>query len=151
LKTRLRKGKKQYLVKWLGFPSEQNSWVAESDMVTPEAELTQPAINYLSTRAKTQSSKSIQSLPKFSQNCQANQVSYIFSWIYLLMGMLVLITCISIGSTASIDIGPLYDCSRVYHTALYKFSDHSQFEHKMHLGKSKVQYFNADVLQYSPL
>ena len=41
-------------------------------------------------------------------------------------------------------------CSRVYHTALYKFADHSQCEHKMHLSKSKVQYFNADVLQYSP-
>ena len=26
LKTRLRKGQKEYLVKWLGFPNEQNSW-----------------------------------------------------------------------------------------------------------------------------
>ena len=105
LKTCWRKGKKQYFVKWLCFPSEQNSWVVESDMVTPEAELTQPPINYLSTRTKTQGSKSTQSLPKLSQNCQTKQVSYIFSWIYLLIGMLVLITCISIGSAASINIG----------------------------------------------
>ena len=33
LKTRVRKGQKEYLVKWLGYPSEQNSWVPESDMV----------------------------------------------------------------------------------------------------------------------
>jgi hypothetical protein len=78
-------------------------------MVTPETELTHPPINFLSTRAKTQGSKSTQSLPKLSQNCQAKQVSYIISWIYLLMGMLVLRTCISIGSAASINIGPLHD------------------------------------------
>ena len=32
-KTRKRCGKTEYLVKWLNYPSEQNFWVSESDMV----------------------------------------------------------------------------------------------------------------------
>ena len=35
LKTRKHKGQTEYLVKWLGYPNEQNSWVPESDMVRP--------------------------------------------------------------------------------------------------------------------
>ena len=35
LKTPKHRRQTQYLVKWLGYPSEQNSWVSERDMVAP--------------------------------------------------------------------------------------------------------------------
>ncbi|XP_028417823.1 uncharacterized protein LOC114542487 [Dendronephthya gigantea] len=133
LKTRLRKGQKEYLVKWLGFPSEQNSWVTESDMVTQE----QPSINSLTLTSNQQRNS------KLAQR--------IFRSVYHLVAILILlVTCITIGSAHPINLGPLYDCSRVYHTALYKFTDYSHCEHDMHLSDSKVKYFEADVLQYSP-
>ena len=53
----------------------------------------------------------------------------------------------SFASGSKITLGPLYDSSRVYHTVLYKFTDHAQCQHKMHLSESKVKYFRADILQ----
>ena len=47
LKTRKRGGQKQYLVKWLGYPSEQNSWALERDVVTP----TDQEVAIIDTRA----------------------------------------------------------------------------------------------------
>jgi hypothetical protein len=32
LNERVRRGKKQYLVKWKGFPMEENEWMSESDL-----------------------------------------------------------------------------------------------------------------------
>ena len=33
LKTRIHKGKKEYFVQWDGYPSSDNSWVREEDLV----------------------------------------------------------------------------------------------------------------------
>ncbi len=51
MKTRTKKGKKEYLVKWAGYPSEQNYWFPEDDMVAPESQ-DLPPINSLAFGAK---------------------------------------------------------------------------------------------------
>ena len=33
---RINERKKQYLVKWVGYPSSENSWVNEADMNAPQ-------------------------------------------------------------------------------------------------------------------
>lgn len=40
IQTRRRKGKKEFLVKWRGYPDSFNSWVAERDMI--DTSLCQP-------------------------------------------------------------------------------------------------------------
>ena len=139
LKTRKHKGEKQYLVKWLGYPSEQNSWVSESDMV-PFDVTNQPAINCFSTHDF-----------KTGKPVGSNQSKFGSVWVYLLSILFMsLVIGVSLVNGSNINLAPLYDCSKVHHTALYKFTDHAQCEHKMHLSTSKVKYFNADVLQFSP-
>ena len=36
LRTRIRDGKKQYYVRWIGYPDSQNSWIDESDITEAE-------------------------------------------------------------------------------------------------------------------
>ena len=45
LKKRTHRGQTQYLVKWLEYPSEQNSWVSECDMLSPETTDQQIIVN----------------------------------------------------------------------------------------------------------
>ena len=71
--------------------------------------------------------------------------SYVYCFVGLLLFMIFCFSC-----CVKYHSRPLYDCSRVYHATLYKFIDHAQCQHQMHLSNSKVQYFIADVLQYSP-
>ena len=48
------------------------------------------------------------------------------------------------------DLGPLFDCTHVYETNLYKFATGIKCAHKMHLSKAEVTYFTGDVRQFSP-
>ena len=135
----MHQGQSKYLVKWLGYPCEQNSWVPESDMVSPPIHSMQFTSD-ISPSKPTKCSLNVQ--PK------SHYLSALACWILGILAFFVI--CVSFSSSVNINIGPLYDCSRVYHTALYKFTNHVQCEHKMHLSESKVKYFQADVLQYSP-
>ena len=72
LKTRVKKGQKEYLVKWLGYPSEQNSWVPESDMVTPDSTLSPPinAMQFTSQRfLLSKPSTGLSGKPSWSKSC----------------------------------------------------------------------------------
>ena len=116
-------------------------------MVSPET-TDEIAINSLSM----QEPESSIHFPKDANFHKSKQTIFTSPLLYLLLTFfMLLILGVSFASIGSnISLGPLYDCSRVYHTALYKFTDHAQCQHKMHLSESKVKYFRADILHYSP-
>ena len=64
---------------------------------------------------------------------------------------LILLSCVFVLflqpciSTSIPDFGPLYDCTRVHETILYKFESHVNCTHKMHLSKAQVHYFQGTV------
>ena len=146
MKKRRHKGQTQYLVKWLGFPSEQNSWVSECDMVSLDP-TDQLAVNSLSTHDP----KSSKHFPKKAHVSTSKKSALESPLLYLfLIFCMFLVLGVSVASASNITLGPLYDCSRVYHAALYKFTDHANCQHKMHLSESKVKYFQGNILQYSP-
>ena len=118
-------------------------------MVLPEA-TEQPAINALSIIGKSNQHSQNQSvIARHSKSFVNMPCSSL--WLSVILGLFMFIVmCCSYTSAVNITLGPLYDCFRVYHTAIYKFTDHAQCQHNMHLSESKVKYFHANVLQYSP-
>ena len=70
----------QYLVKWLGYPSEQNSWVSGCDMVSPET-TDEIAINSLSMHEPESSTY----FPKDANAHKNKQTIFTSPLLYLLL------------------------------------------------------------------
>ena len=69
---------------------------------------------------------------------------------YFYIALVIFTLVCMINGTLDIKLGRLYDCSRVYHTALYKFDNHMNCKHHMHLSDSRIKHFTAKVWQFSP-
>ena len=113
-------------------------------MVTPTHQ--EVAINSLSIHEP----KSNKHLPKKAHIQEIKPIFGSFLLYLCLTICVLLIVGVSFASGSNISLGTLYDCSLVYHSTLYKFTDHAHRQHKMHLSELKVKYFHADVLQYLP-
>ena len=100
LKTRVKKGQKEYLVKWLGYPSEQNSWVPESDMVIPESTPPPPinAMQFTSQRLLiSKPSTGLTGKPSWSKSCVSplhSFSSYVYCFVGLLLFMIFCFSCV---------------------------------------------------------
>ena len=81
--------------------------------------------------------------------CKTKIISLNFLFIASVLVYLLLIVqpC---SCETEINLGPLYDCTPIHETSLYKFAQKINCQHDMHLSRATVKYFRADVQKYSP-
>ena len=141
LATRLRGGKRQYLVKWEGYPSTENTWEAEDILDS------QLIDNFSARQGHTGFiSIAVYSIcSRFSRvACELSSFLLLVASSYLLFSLLTLVICKPLQP----QLGPIFDCSTVQEVGVFHLNYRRACRCNMHESTQPLTYFSAKI--YSP-
>eukprot|EP00111_Clytia_hemisphaerica_P007689 TCONS_00022349-protein len=128
---RKKKGKMEYLVKWRNKPMTQNTWVPknklDSSFVQPYTDKTRYSVNNINLTTPR----------RHMQNVRGTAII----WLMLLNW---------VTKSEAMQLGPIYDCTRVKPTGIYRFPDIRNCTVPPDDETRRVQTFKAEVLHESP-
>ena len=142
LATRLRRGKRQYLVKWEGYPSTENTWEPEDNILD-----SQLIDNFYARQGHTGfiSIAAYSICSRFSRvACELSNFLLLVASSYLLFSLLTLVIC----KLLQPQLGPIFDCSRVKEVGVFHLNYRRACRHNMHESTQPSTYFSVKI--YSP-
>ena len=120
-------------MKWQGYSSKHNSWIPTSDIIdtTKTADTTTPVPTVSAFSGSN---------PTMPFKCPINNILpyFIFTFCFLTyLGPL----------TAAPNLGPLYDCSRLYDQAYFTLPKPQNCSHSMKSMNASIQFYRGNVYQ----
>ena len=170
LKHHTKHGRREFLIKWMDFPSNQNTWEPEENI--PNKQLikeyfdqknknkrvvahidinhNQPAIQAIdqaNVKFNSHATLTAHSKPRTSNLKTIYGFSCRPLFVHSLWWTIVFSLVVSV---TAINIGPLYDCTQVTPVGVYRYPVIRRCDHDMHSINSSMQTFVAGVYAYHP-
>ena len=129
--TRIKNGEREYLVKWAGYPSADNTWEPEENIFD------QRLIDAFET-SQRQTPNHTAGVATFRPPFyQTLLIHFLWSFLFIMN--------IGLISSSMPNLGPLYNCSQVNDIGVFRLSTGRDCNHNIHNKEHDLHYFQATI------
>ena len=131
LAVRKRGNKKQYLVKWSGYPSSANTWEPEDNI------LDKRLVEHfeISENRKRQPPPAVRAIFRVAPP----NTFHFWQWVLFLVQIIIILMTFPQSVHLQPVLGPLYDCSSATNLGLYHLNQEPSCKHSMHDSTQSLQ------------
>ena len=149
-------GHTEYLVKWLGYPASQNTWESQANI------LNRAFINAYENHKKPRRTRAVNSIhmvkypdaaplpnppPTAVRNATAQNTAN-HAWLLCHKLLLILLIFSFFTPLQCLNLGPLYECTKLSPQGIFKLPAVSSCDHDIHTTKTPMTSFTADIYAY---
>ena len=128
---RIKNGEREYLVKWVGYPSADNTWEPEENIFD------QRLIDAFETVQKQMPNHTAGVATFRPPFYQTLLVHFLWSFLFIMN--------IGLISSSMPNLGPLYNCSQVNDIGVFRLSSGRDCNHNIHNKEHDLHYFQATI------
>ena len=129
--TRIKNGEREYLVKWVGYPSADNTWEPEENIFD------QRLIDAFETSQKQTPNHTAGVATFRPPFYQTLLIHFLWSFLFIMN--------IGLISSSMPNLGPLYNCSQVNDIGVFRLSTGRDCNHNIHNKEHDLHYFQATI------